>query len=222
MGNPGTGRPTIARIMTGILYNMRYIKENKCIEVNGLDLKGGYVGQSAIITKQIIDMAKGGILFIDEAYALCESRDNSYGKEAVSVLLKEMEDNRDDLIVIFAGYEDDLDKFLNVNPGFRSRVYKYFDFVDYSTLELTQILVSMLKKIHLKINQEALLDCAELFIEAKKHPNFSNGRFVRNLVEQMEEFHILNITDYNDLERMDTVILEDIPTTLKEKLLYGM
>lgn len=222
MGHPGTGKTTIARIMTGLLYNMDYIKENKCVEINGLDLKGGYIGQSAIITKQIIDKARGGILFIDEAYALCENKGNSFGKEAVSVLLKEMEDNRDDLIVIFAGYEDDMNKFLNINPGFRSRVNKYFDFVDYTSLELSQIFISMLRKMHLRIEKDAFMKCIELFYEAKKHPNFSNGRFVRNLVEQIEEYHILNITDYNDNLRMDTVLIEDIPDKLIDKMLYGM
>jgi AAA+ superfamily predicted ATPase len=222
MGHPGTGKTTVARIMTGILYNLNYIKENKCVEINGLDLKGGYIGQSAIITKQIIDKAKGGILFIDEAYALCENKNNSFGKEAISVLLKEMEDNRDDLIVIFAGYEDDMNKFLNVNQGFRSRINKYFDFVDYTELELAQIFISMLRKIHLKINKDAFMKCINLFYEAKKHPNFSNGRFIRNLVEQIEEYHILNITDFNDDVRMDTILIEDIPDKLMDKMLYGM
>ena len=222
MGNPGTGKTTIARIMTGILYSMKYIKINKCLEVSGLDLKGGYIGQTAIITKQIVDMARGGILFIDEAYALCEERGNSFGKEAISVLLKEMEDNRGDLIVIFAGYEDDMNKFLNVNPGFRSRINKYFDFKDYTTIELSKIFINYIKKMHLKISEDALTRCIDLFNEAKKHPNFSNGRFVRNLTEQIEEMHILNSVDDANVERMDIVINEDVPDSLIEKMLYGM
>lgn len=222
MGHPGTGKTTIARIMTGILYSMNYVEKNQCIEISGLDLKGGYVGQTAIITKQIVDMARGGVLFIDEAYALCEERGNSFGKEAISVLLKEMEDNRGDLIVIFAGYEEDMNKFLNVNPGFRSRINKYFDFLDYTTIELGQILMNYIKRMHLKITKDALTSCIELFNQAKKHPNFSNARFVRNLTEQVEEQHILNSVDDPDIERMDIITKEDIPETLIEKMLYGM
>lgn len=222
MGHPGTGKTTIARIMTGILYSMKYIKENQCIEVSGLDLMGGYVGQTAIITKQIVDKARGGILFIDEAYALCEDKGNSFGKEAISVLLKEMEDNRSDLVVIFAGYEDDMNKFLNVNPGFRSRINKYFDFVDYTTIELGKIFINLIKKMHLKITEDALTKCIELFNEARKHPKFSNGRFVRNLAEQIEEYHILNTVEVKDYERLDLITTEDIPQILIDKMLYGM
>ena len=221
MGHPGTGKTTIARIMTGILFSMGYIKNNQCIEVSGLDLQGGYIGQTAIITKQIVDMAKGGILFVDEAYALCENKENSYGKEAVSVLLKEMEDNRGDLIVIFAGYADDMNKFLNVNPGFRSRINKYFDFADYTTVELGKIFLNYIKKMHLRIDEPAFTKCVELFKEAKKHPNFSNGRFVRNLTEKIEEEHIINCVDATD-ERMDTITLEDVSDELVANMLYGM
>ena len=222
MGHPGTGKTTIARIMTGILYSMKYIKENQCIEISGLDLMGGYVGQTAIITKQIVDKARGGILFIDEAYALCEDKGNSFGKEAVSVLLKEMEDNRSDLVVIFAGYEDDMNQFLNINPGFRSRINKYFDFVDYTTIELSQIFLNYIRKMHLKISEEALTKCVELFNEARKHPKFSNGRFVRNLVEQIEEYHILNTVEEKEYSRLDLITADDVPQVLIDKMLYGM
>lgn len=221
MGHPGTGKTTIARIMTGILFSMGYIKNNRCIEISGLDLQGGYVGQTAIITKQIVDMAKGGILFVDEAYALCADKENSYGKEAISVLLKEMEDNRGDLIVIFAGYEDDMNKFLNVNPGFRSRINKYFNFTDYSPIELSKIFLNYIKKMHLKADKDVLTKCMELFKDAKKHPNFSNGRFVRNLTEKIEEEHILNTVNANP-ERMDTITIDDMPETLTHAILYGM
>ena len=221
MGHPGTGKTTIARIMTGILFSMGYIKNNQCIEISGLDLQGGYVGQTAIITKQIVDIAKGGILFIDEAYALCENKENSYGAEAVSVLLKEMEDNRGDLIVIFAGYEDDMNKFLNINPGFRSRINKYFNFADYTPIELGRIFLKYIQKMHLKTNKEVFTKCMELFKEAKKHPNFSNGRFVRNLTEKIEEEHILNTVNA-DNERMDTITTEDLPDRVIHSMLYGM
>lgn len=228
MGNPGTGKTTVARIMTGILYKMGYIKENKCLEINGLDLIGGYVGQTGIITKKVIDMARGGILFVDEAYSICGPE---YGKEAVSVLLKEMEDNRNNLVVIFAGYEEDINKFLNINSGFRSRINKYFNFVDYKNIELAQILMEFFKRMHLKIDEKSLKKCFSVFYEAKRHTNFSNGRFARNMAEQIEENHILNVSNCFDLskplsadsyKRLDTVISEDIPEDFAEKMIKGI
>ena len=219
MGNPGTGKTTIARVMAGILYNMGYIQENKCIEVNGLDLKGAYVGQTAIITNQIINEAKGGILFIDEAYALCQNRGGDYGKEAVSILLKEMEDNRNKLIVIFAGYENDINDFLDINPGFRSRINKYFKFEDYTTIELAQMMLKFFHDKHLYINGNSMYKAIKLFKEAKKAPNFSNGRFVRNFCDQVEEQHILNTSGIRDYNRLDTVIEEDISNNIMQSLL---
>ena len=219
MGHPGTGKTTVARIMTGIMFSMGYIKENRCIEISGLDLQGGYVGQTAIITKQIVNLAKGGILFIDEAYALCENKENSFGSEAVSVLLKEMEDNRGDIIVILAGYEDDMNKFLDINQGFRSRINKYFEFADYTSIELGKIFINYIKKMHLKIEETAFTKCMILFNKARKLPNFSNGRFVRNLAEKIEEQHILNCTNLLDTNRMDTITIEDVPDTLIEYMI---
>jgi hypothetical protein len=134
---------------------MGYITENKCIEINGLDLKGGYVGQSAIITKQIIELSKGGILFIDEAYALCESKGNSFGKEAISVLLKEMEDNRGDLIVIFAGYEDDMNKFLEGGDEFN---YKNAESAQFISDIIMFDNVGDLQRLEEIIAQSALID----------------------------------------------------------------
>ena len=217
MGNPGTGKTTVARIMTGILYNMKCIKENKCIEISGLDLQGGYVGQTAIITQNIVNLAKGGVLFVDEAYALCKS--SSYGKEAISVLLKEIEDNRGDIVVIFAGYEKDMNEFLDINPGFRSRINKYFNFEDYTAEELMQILMIFLRKRHLKADKESLKKIMNLFIQAKKHSNFSNGRFVRNLTEKIEEEHISNVNGITDFVRLDTITSEDISHGLIEYML---
>jgi SpoVK/Ycf46/Vps4 family AAA+-type ATPase len=220
MGNPGTGKTTIARILTGILYKLKYIRINQCVEVSGLDLVGGFVGQTAIKTKKIIDEARGGILFIDEAYAL--SSDSSNGKEAVSVLLKEMEDNRQDLIVIFAGYEQDMDKFININPGFRSRINKYFDFEDYSLDELLNIFTFQLRKKHLKIERNALITVAETLKRAKEYNNFSNGRFVRNLVEQIEEEHIINTVNIQDFNVLDTLTEKDVTPEIMQLLLEGI
>lgn len=219
LGNPGTGKTTIARIMTGILHETGAIRENKCVEVNALEMIGGFIGQTGIITAGIIREAMGGVLFIDEAYAL---KDSGMGNEAISVLLKEMEDNRGDLTVIFAGYEREINEFLNMNEGFRSRINHFFRFEDYSTVELGQILLGMLKKAHLKITEAALYQCLSLFNEAKNAPNFSNGRFVRNLFEQLEESHILHVYGDSDDARMDTVTREDIDEKLKRRVLSGI
>ena len=152
-GNPGTGKTTVARIITGILYDMGYIKENKCIEVNGQNLKGGYQGQTAIITKLVLKSAKNKVLFIDEAYALFDGYQNGYGKEAVAVILKQMEDERDNTVIIFAGYKNDMDTFLLMNDGLKSRINRYIDCKNYNTEELTDILISMLKKKKLYISE---------------------------------------------------------------------
>jgi AAA+ superfamily predicted ATPase len=191
------------------------------VEVAGLDLVGGYIGQTAIKTKKIIDAAKGGILFIDEAYALCDGS-GSGGKEAVSVLLKEMEDNRQDLVVIFAGYEQDMNDFININPGFRSRINKYFDFKDYSLEELTQIFVRQIRKKHLKIDRGALESVVKTLKEAKEYGNFSNGRFVRNLVEQIEELHTLNTVGVENFEILDTISSQDASDEIMQLLLEGI
>ena len=123
--------------------------------------------------------------------------------------------------MILAGYKGDMDKFLNMNSGFRSRINKYFDFEDYTTQELGEIYLDIIRKMHLKIEEPALIRSLELFLEAKKMSNFSNGRFVRNLAEKMEEEHILHSVDQSD-DRMDTVTLEDIPETLVSSLLRGI
>lgn len=189
LGNPGTGKTTIARIITGILYEMKYIKHNRCVEVNGLDLIGNYVGQTGIITKKVIDASRGGVLFVDEAYVL-NSKSNPFGTEAISVLLKEMEDNRDDVVVILAGYKDPMNQFLDMNSGFRSRINRYFEFEDYAPDELFAIFEKELKERGYSVEPGNLPLILSDFYKASKEENFSNGRYVRNYVERLEEKHI--------------------------------
>ena len=218
-GNPGTGKTTVARIITGILYDMGYIKENKCIEVNGQNLKGGYQGQTAIITKLVLKSAKNKVLFIDEAYALFDGYQNGYGKEAVAVILKQMEDERDNTVIIFAGYKNDMDTFLLMNDGLKSRINRYIDFKNYNTEELTDILISMLKKKKLYISELALSKCIKAFKKATSTSKFSNARFVRNLIEKVEYEHAYNTHNTRDTRRQDTIEADDISDDIINELL---
>jgi AAA+ superfamily predicted ATPase len=219
LGAPGTGKTTVARIVTGILYDLGYIKSNKCIEVNAQNLKGGYIGQTAIITKAVMRNARNKVLFIDEAYALFDDFENGYGKEAVAVILKEMEDNRDNMIVIFAGYDNEMQKFLKMNDGLKSRINRYIHFENYSPAEMLQIMMMFLAKRRLYITEDSLKICLDIFKEASFNPRFSNARFVRNLVEKIEEEHIYNVHNIKDITRKDTILPEDISDEIVKELL---
>lgn len=218
-GSPGTGKTTVARIITGILYNMGYVKENKCVEINGQNLKGGYTGQTAIITKLVMKSAKNKVLFIDEAYALFDDYENGFGKEAVAVILKEMEDERDNTIVIFAGYKNDMEQFLLMNDGLKSRINRYIHFRNYTSQELTEILLSLLRKKKLYITTDALAKCFLAFKKAEMSERFSNGRFVRNMVEKIEYEHAYNTHNIKDTTRQDTITVEDVSDELIQELL---
>ena len=218
LGNPGTGKTTVARIMTGMLYNMGYIKKNQCIEVNALEMCGNYVGQTGQITAKIINEAKGGVLFIDEAYSLAFGG-TSFGQEAVSVLLKEMEDNRDNLVVIFAGYAGPMNKFLDMNSGFRSRINHYFNFEDYSLYEMLDIINTIFNDKKLTVDKDAMGAIVAAVEKAIKQENFSNGRYARNLVEKIEDEHVMSVpllisfNKYSEeqKQRFATITIDDIP-----------
>lgn len=140
-GNPGTGKTTVARIMAKMLYDLGLISENKLVEVERKDLVASYIGQTAPKTAEVIAKAMGGVLFIDEAYTLAQGNkaENDYGAEAVATLTKAMEDHKDDLVVIFAGYKDEMKTFLDINPGISSRIGYTFHFEDYTSDELNQM-----------------------------------------------------------------------------------
>jgi len=211
LGNPGTGKTTVARILSSILYNLGYIKQNKLIEVSSKDLVAEYVGQTAPKTMAVIERAMGGILFIDEAYSLAVKQGgNSYNEEAISTLIKAMEDYRDKLVVIFAGYTKEMNEFLNSNSGIVSRIGYTLEFEDYTDQELIQILQNMAKKNGFKIDKKAIEKVRNIIKEYRTTKNFGNARFIRNLYEKTIIKHASNTKNTKDKNTIRTITKEDI------------
>ena len=211
LGNPGTGKTTVARILSGILYNLGYIKQNKLIEVSSKDLVAEYVGQTAPKTMAVIERAMGGILFIDEAYSLAVKPGGStYNEEAIATLIKAMEDYRDNLVVIFAGYTKEMNDFLNSNSGIVSRIGYTLEFDDYTDDELIEILEGMAKKNGFKIDEKAINKVRELIGEYRTSKNFGNARFIRNLYEKSIIKHATNTKDKKKKDILRTITEEDI------------
>lgn len=186
-GNPGTGKTTIARKLAVVYKVLGILSKGHLIEADRSTLVAGYLGQTAIKTKEILEDAKGGILFIDEAYSLSQNGEqDQYGQEAIDTILKFMEDNRDDLIIVVAGYEGKMGEFLDSNPGLKSRFNKYFYFSDYSAPELAEIFVEMAAKSQYQITPpfRQLLDLLCHAMVLRKTENFGNGRTIRNLFEK--------------------------------------
>ncbi len=209
LGNPGTGKTTVARLLSGILYNLGYIKENKLMEVTSKDLVAEYVGQTSIKTNSVIERALGGVLFIDEAYSL-SSKLSTYNDEAIATLIKGMEDNRDNLVVIFAGYTKEMQDFINSNSGIASRIGYTLDFKDYTEDELVEILKGMVKKSGFEITNEALDKVRVIIKDNKDRPNFGNARFIRNLFEKSIILHATNTKNNKRKKVLRTLTDKDI------------
>ena len=186
-GSPGTGKTTVARIVARIYKDLGVLKKGHTVETDRSGLVANYVGQTATKTNAVVDSALNGVLFIDEAYALVpENSSQDYGLEAISTLLKRMEDDRDKLVVIIAGYTNEMKRFIDANPGLQSRFNRYIDFPDYSSGELTDIF-----KMYLRKNQYNITPAAEEILKEKldyavahKDRNFGNARYVRNMFEK--------------------------------------
>lgn len=201
-GNPGTGKTEMARLTAKIFYETGIIKKNVFVEADRSSLIAEYLGQTAIKTKELIERAIGGVLFIDEAYAIKTRHDDSYGDEAISTLLKMMEDNRDNLTVIVAGYENEMKVFLETNPGLRSRFNRFINFPDYSPNELFQILLKMCKGNHYQVESLEKLSIVvpklfENVMQESEH-SFANARFVRNYFESLIERQSLRVVSKVD------------------------
>ncbi|MXN63984.1 CbbX protein [Stappia sp. GBMRC 2046] len=184
-GNPGTGKTTVAMRMANILHRLGYIRKGHLVSVTRDDLVGQYIGHTAPKTKEVLKKAMGGVLFIDEAYYLYRpDNERDYGQEAIEILLQVMENNREDLVVILAGYADRMDKFFESNPGFRSRIAHHIDFPDYGDDELLNIAETMLEAQNYHLDPQAR-DVMANYIELRRvQPHFANARSIRNALDR--------------------------------------
>ena len=212
LGNPGTGKTTIARLVSGLYAAIGVLSKGQLVEVDRSGLVAGYVGQTALKTQEVIKSAIGGVLFIDEAYSLSSGGENDFGREAIETILKAMEDHRDDLIVIVAGYTDPMEKFLNSNPGLESRFNKYFFFPDYNGEELMKIFELQLDKNSYELTEESRKEAQDIFnrMYEERTRNFGNGRDVRNFFEDMV------VRQSNRVAGMENPSKEDLVSVLPE------
>ena len=214
-GNPGTGKTTVARIVAQIYKELGILKKGHLVETDRSGLVAEYVGQTAVKTNKILDSALDGVLFIDEAYSLVDGGQSDYGKEAISTLLKRMEDDRNRLVVILAGYTNDMKRFIDSNPGLQSRFNRYIEFPDYTADELLQIFEFNLKNNEYCISDEARTALAEYLQKCvnEKDERFGNGRFVRNLFEKTIERQANRLSQAPNLtaEMLTTIEVKDLP-----------
>jgi probable Rubsico expression protein CbbX len=184
-GNPGTGKTTVAGRMADILHRLGYVRKGHLVAVTRDDLVGQYIGHTAPKTREVLKRAMGGVLFIDEAYYLYRpENERDYGQEAIEILLQVMENQREDLVVIFAGYKDRMDTFFRSNPGMSSRVAHHIDFPDYTPQELHSIAALMLERMQYRLDSEADTALMEYIERRIKQPHFANARSVRNALDR--------------------------------------
>ncbi len=184
-GNPGTGKTTVAMRMAAILHGLEYVRKGHLVAVTRDDLVGEYIGHTAPKTKEVIKRAMGGVLFIDEAYYLYRpENERDYGQEAIEILLQVMENRRDDLVVIFAGYRDRMQTFFSANPGMASRVAHHIDFPDYDEAELYEIALLLAERMCYTFSAEAEDSMREYIALRRGQPNFANARSIRNALDR--------------------------------------
>ena len=213
-GNPGTGKTTLARLVGKIYKELGILTHGEMTETDRSGLVAGYVGQTALKVKEVVEKAVGGVLFIDEAYALASNGSNDFGGEAIDTLVKLMEDHRDNLVVIVAGYTEEMKRFLKSNTGLVSRFNRFIHFPDYSTQELVDILSGMAKKAGLKL-EEGLEEHIAGYLdsmEEKERNEFGNARGIRNLFETMvvnQANRLVTMADCS-VEQLTLIKAEDV------------
>ncbi|MGO0576300.1 AAA family ATPase [Ornithinimicrobium panacihumi] len=208
VGNPGTGKTTVARLIGGIYRALKLLSKGQLVEVDRSELVAGYLGQTAAKTAEVVESAKGGVLFIDEAYSL---NGDQYGKEAIDTLVKEMEDHRDDLVVIVAGYPAPMAEFVAMNPGLESRFRTIIEFDDYTDDELVAIQGTLAEKMDYDISEDASTRFREILKATPRGPSFGNGRFSRNMLEAAIGRHAWRLRDAEDatVEELRTLERQD-------------
>ncbi len=214
-GNPGTGKTTVAMRMADILHRLGYIRTNKLVSVTRDDLVGQYIGHTAPKTKEVLKRAMGGVLFIDEAYYLYRpENERDYGQEAIEILLQVMENNREDLVVIVAGYKDRMERFFQSNPGFRSRIGHHLEFPDYTLDELMAIAELMLKDQNYRFDDAAREAFREYLAIRMTQPQFANARSVRNALDRARLRQAVRLVDSGKHtlapDELVTITAEDI------------
>ncbi len=211
-GNPGTGKTTVARIMGSIYRDIGILSRGHLVEAERADLVGEYIGHTAQKTKEIIKKSMGGVLFVDEAYTLAQGGEKDFGKEAIATLVKSMEDQRNNLVVILAGYCQEMDSFIRSNPGLRSRFPLQIDFADYESDQLFRIAIQMYTERDYELSSKCrwrLKSKLDEFVR-RRHPHSGNARYVRNLVEKSIRLQALRIVDASVLTRKELMTVEEI------------
>lgn len=214
-GNPGTGKTTVARIMGKVFREMGVLSRGHLIEVERADLVGEYIGHTAQKTREQLKKAYGGILFIDEAYSLARGGEKDFGKEAIDCMVKTMEDHKDELILILAGYQKEMEKFLQTNPGLRSRFPIHINFPDYNKQELLQIAELLCAKRQYQLNTQAKTVLLSLFNppENNSDDNFGNARTVRNIIEKAIRRQAVRLIRKHSTTREDLMVIEPCDLT---------
>lgn len=214
-GNPGTGKTTVALKMAGLLHRLGFVRKGHLVSVTRDDLVGQYIGHTAPKTKEVLKKAMGGVLFIDEAYYLYKpDNERDYGQESIEILLQVMENNRDDLVVIMAGYADRMDKFFSANPGFRSRIAHHIEFPDYTDGELGEIANSMLDDQNYVLDSSGQNALEEYISLRRNQPHFANARSIRNALDRARLRQANRLFQMNagplDADTLSTITAEDI------------